>query len=99
MRCYIGYRIHYHLLQMLRKKIIEEKEYLIIGHRKDLKILVELTDWYAVHDNIKKLNLKLLEISDKNDDKMNLYTCILLMKAIVEQEQVVSWLLTHNNFI
>ena len=99
MQWYIGYRIHYHLLQMLGRKNIEEKEYKVIGHREDLKDIAKLTDWYAVHDYIKKLNLKLSKISPKNDDKMQHDTHILFMKAIVEQEQVVSLLLTHNNLI
>ena len=93
MQCYIGYRIHYHLLQMLGRKNIEEKEYKVIGHWKDLKDIAKLTDWYAVHDYIKKLNLKLSEICDKNDNEMQLDTHILLMKAIVDQEQVVFYYL------
>ena len=44
MQCYIGYRIHYHLLQILGRKNIEEKEYLVIGHKKDLKEIAKITD-------------------------------------------------------
>ena len=46
MQCYIGYRIHYHLLQMLGKKNIKENEYWVIGQWKDLKDIAKLTDWY-----------------------------------------------------
>ena len=89
MQCYIGYRIHYHLLQMLGRKKIEEKEYKVIGHKHDLKDIAESANWYAIHDYIKKLNLKLSKISSKNDDKMQLDTHILFMKAIVDKEKVV----------
>ena len=99
MQWYIGYRIHYHLLQMLRRNNIEENEYLVIGHKNDLKDIAKITDWYAVHDYIKMLNLKLSEICDKNDNKMQLESHILFMKAIVDQEKVVSSLLAHNNLI
>ena len=46
MQCYIGYRTHYHLLQMLGRKNIEENEYLIIGQEDDLENISKLTDWY-----------------------------------------------------
>ena len=81
---------------MLGRKNIEEKEYWVIGHRKDLKLIAQLTDWYAVHDYIKKLNLKLSEINDKNDNKMQLDTHILFMKAVVDQEMVDSFLTCDN---
>ena len=87
MQCYIGYRIHYHLLQMLGRKNITEKEYFVIGQRKNLKTIAELTDWYSVHDFIKRLNLNLIKIS--NDDiKMQLDSHVLMLKAIVEKEEV-----------